>query len=97
MDVTKDELAQALSDWRAANWGELNRCLATAIEIRDTSDEPRDRNEANKTILRMLGALSTRPSDSASPPDTTKGVGRVTKDTVMSQAEISDIEALIKA
>jgi hypothetical protein len=97
MEPTKDERAQALSEWRAAHWDELENCLKTAIAIRDTASEPRDRNEANKTILRMLGALSTRPSDSASPSEPTKGSGHTTKESGMTQAEIEDIESLIKA
>jgi len=97
MEPTKDEQAQALSEWRAAHWDELENCLKTAIAIRDTASEPRDRNEANKTILRMLGALSTRPSDSASPNDPTKKLGHTTNESCLSQAELNDIEALIKA
>jgi hypothetical protein len=45
----------------------------------------------------MLGALSTRPSDSASPNDPTKSIGHVTKEAGLTQAELNDIEALIKA
>lgn len=66
MEPTKEQMEQSLAEWREAHWGELDTCLKVAKSIRDNEQaSPRDRNEAIKTITRMLGALSTRPSDSA--------------------------------
>ena len=66
MEPTKEQIDQSLAEWREANWGELDACLKVARSIRDNEKaSPRDRNEAIKSIARLLGAFSTKPSDSA--------------------------------
>ena len=54
----KKELQTAITDFRKKYIGELEKCLEVAIEVRDNKDAtPRDRNEAVKTISRLLGSL----------------------------------------
>lgn len=66
MEPTKEQIDQSLAEWREAHWGELDACLRVAKSIRDNEKAtPRDRNEAIKSIARLLGGFSTRPTDSA--------------------------------
>jgi len=54
----KKELQTAITDFRKKYIGELEKCLKVAIEVRDDKKaSPRDRNEAVKTISRLLGSL----------------------------------------
>ena len=54
----KKELQAAITDFRKKYIGELETNLMVAMEIRDdTKASPRDRNEAVKTISRLLGSL----------------------------------------
>jgi len=54
----KKELQQAITDFRKKHVGELEKCLEVAVEVRDDKGaSPRDRNEAVKTISRLLGSL----------------------------------------
>jgi len=54
----KKELQQAITDFRKKYIGELETNLMVAMEIRDNPEaSPRDRNEAVKTISRLLGSL----------------------------------------
>ena len=54
----KKELQTAITDFRKKYIGELEKCLKVAMEVRDDpSASHRDRNEAVKTISRLLGSL----------------------------------------
>ena len=54
----KKELQTAITDFRKKYIHELERCLEVAVEVRDNIEaSPRDRNEAVKTISRLLGSL----------------------------------------
>ena len=54
----KKELQTAITDFRKKYIGELEKCLTVAMEVRDDSTAShRDRNEAVKTISRLLGSL----------------------------------------
>lgn len=93
MEPTAQEREQALAGWRDANWHELDACLSVAKAIRDNPEaQPRDRNEANKTIVRMLGAMSARPSDSARNKPT-KTVGHTTNEVV--DDDVAEIMKLV--
>jgi len=58
-DAKKDTLTkQAIDAFRKKHIKELETNMAVAVSIRDDVEaSPRDRNEAIKTISRMLGAL----------------------------------------
>jgi len=70
----KHKPVKQLDRWRASHLNELELCLQAAISIRDNSaTSARDKNEAIKTIARMIGALQpdkraipTTPVQSAS-------------------------------
>lgn len=50
---------KALSEFRKKHYKELDKNIATWIEIRDNqTNSPKDRNEAAKNIQRSLGAMS---------------------------------------
>lgn len=84
--------AIALSDWREANWHELDASMAVLVAIRDNTDEdPKHRIEAIKGIARLLGGMSTRPADSMKPktdPATAKAKTAMTDEEA---AEVQDI------
>ena len=67
MAHTKKDEDEALAEWRRRHWDELDKSLHVLISIRDGATMPKDRIEAVKGITRMMGALSTRPLDSAKP------------------------------
>jgi hypothetical protein len=67
MAVTKKDEDEALAEWRRRHWEELDKSLKVLITIRDGAPMAKDRIEAVKGITRMMGALSTRPLDSAKP------------------------------
>ena len=57
--VDADGRKEALSEFRAKYFHELENSLRVAIDIRDdTETSARDRNEANKFIARLLDAIA---------------------------------------
>jgi len=91
MAPSKKDEDEALAEWRRRHWEQLDKSLAVLVAIRDGSLLPKDRIEAIKGITRMLGALSTRPTDSAKPltdPSTKKAVE-------MSDEEAEDVKAIL--
>lgn len=93
MSPTKKEEDEALAEWRRRHWEELDKSLDVLITIRDTAMLPKDRIEAVKGITRMMGALSTRPLDSAKPvTDPAKKAA-----VVMSADEEEEVASILKS
>jgi len=93
MAHTKKDEDEALAEWRRRHWAELDKSLETLIYIRDTSLLPKDRIEAIKGITRMMGALSTRPLDSAKPVSDPAKKAAVT----MSAEEDEEVQSILKS
>ena len=69
----KTRLAEDLAIWRKKHFAELEKNLTTAISVRDNTDATdRDRNEAIKTISRLLGGLQSDRVQAGKDPRDTK-------------------------
>lgn len=85
----KEVLKTAIDDFRKKYIHQLEINMDVAIEIRDNEEATsRDRNEAIKTISRMLGAL--QPDRQTTQKDAVKAV-------TLSDEEQSEIDAQIDA
>jgi hypothetical protein len=91
MSPSKKDEDEALAEWRRRHWEQLDKSLEVLVAIRDGSLLPKDRIEAVKGITRMLGALSTRPTDSAKPVTDPA----VKKAVTMSAEEDDDVKAIL--
>jgi len=72
--MSKSTLKQTLAEFRAKHFKEeMNRNLEVAREIRDNPENSaKDRNEALKSISRMLGALAPEKVSPISKPKKSK-------------------------
>lgn len=91
--TTPKEEALALAEWRAKWWDELDATLKVLITIRDTAQIDRDRLEAAKGIVRLLGGGSTRPGDQAKPRG---DPGPRSKKPAMDPAEAKEVESILR-
>ena len=85
----KTKLAEDLAKWRQKHFAELEKNLTVAITVRDNEEATdRDRNEAIKTISRLLGGLQ---------PDRVQ-TGKDQKDTKpFTDSEEAEIAARVKS
>jgi len=92
MEPTKKEREEALAEWRARHWAEMDKSLEVLVTIRDSALLPKDRIEAVKGITRMLGGTSTRPADAAKPAGSNSPtVGQ----SAMNAEEAAEVESIL--
>jgi len=86
------EAVPGLNEWRRTHFAELDANLAVARLIRDDPQASnRDRNEAVKSIARMMGIMGNeRPKESVSSKDKAER-------TELTAAESAELERLLNA
>lgn len=58
MPPSKKTKRETIEQWRKKHWGELDKSINAAIEIRDSkTTSPQDRVRAIRIVADMLGAL----------------------------------------